>query len=613
MKSNNLGFVKVAACAPKLLKGNTEYNTNLILEAIATAEGEGAGIITFPSLALTGGGCGALYNQDTLYNGQLKGLKEIIDYTYNNSIAVIIGFYVRTLNTLIKCKAYISDGEVYVTSDTSITKEELQFFDRETEMFFDYNDFMENYFSSDTLLFDMENKISIGLAASSKGVLSFNSDNNINRIGQFDYLKDKAGIISSEQHCGLIHVSENGAIVIAENGQILASQSPFSNLGKVLFADVDYESINYNQLELNTVIHRTVDTEIPTIKTVTEETFTRQIRNNPFEPEDHMEMLKNCYEIFEIQSEALAKRLTVSHSNKSVLGISGGLDSTLALLVTINAHRIIGKPASDVVAVTMPGFGTTGTTYNNAVKMMKATGAEVREISIVDSVTQHFKDIGHDINNHNLTYENSQARERTQILMDIANMENGIVVGTGDLSEGALGWCTYNGDHMSMFGVNSAVPKTVIQLIVNWFIDYRLKEDKDFCSDNNLLAEALKGVLDTPISPELLPPTADGQIAQITEDNVGPYILHDFFIYHTVKNGTKPTKLKFLAIKAFQGTYDEEFIDKWIRVFYRRFFTQQFKRNCAPDSPAIGSIDLSHTKFVMPSDMDFNLWLSQLD
>lgn len=613
MKNNNLGFVKVAACAPKILKGNTKHNTNLILEAITIAEKEGAGIIAFPSLAITGGGCGSLYNQDTLYNGQLEGLKQIIDYTYDNSIAVVIGFYARTLNTLMKLKAYISDGEIYVTNDTSITQDELRFFALHKMPSIDYNDFIENYFAKDTLLFDIENKISVNLAVPSKGALLFNSDNNINRIGQFDYLKNKARLVSSEDRCGLVHVSENGAIVIAENGQILVSQSPFSNSGGVIFADIDYELINYHQLDLNTVIDRTVDTEIPAIKTVTEETFTRKVRNNPFEPQDHMEMLKNCYEIFEIQSEALAKRLTVSHSKKSVLGISGGLDSTLALLVTVNAHRLMGKPASDVVAVTMPGFGTTGTTYNNAVKMMKATGAEVREISIVDSVTQHFSDIGHDINNHDLTYENSQARERTQILMDIANMENGIVVGTGDLSEGALGWCTYNGDHMSMFGVNSAVPKTVIQLIVNWFIDYRLKEDKNFCADNDLLAEALRGVLDTPISPELLPPTADGQIAQITEDNVGPYILHDFFIYHTVKNGTKPSKLKFLTIKAFEGTYNEEFIDKWIRVFYRRFFTQQFKRNCAPDSPVIGSVDLGHSKFVMPSDMDFNLWLSQLD
>ena len=324
-------------------------------------------------------------------------------------------------------------------------------------------------------------------------------------------------------------------------------------------------------------------------------------------------MNERCREIFSIQAAGLAKRIEHSHSRKSVVGISGGLDSTLALLVCAYTHKLIGRPADDIIAVTMPGFGTTGKTYNNALTIMKLLGAQVREVSIKDAVNQHFRDIGHDPEARDITYENSQARERTQILMDIANQEGGLVVGTGDLSEMALGWCTYNGDHMSMYGVNASVPKTLVRFVVKWVMENKLsgpEEEPDFSSDNALLKTTLQDILDTPISPELLPPDPNGDIAQKTEESVGPYVLHDFFIYYTIRYGMEPEKLLFTAKNAFADEYDEAFIQKWMKVFYRRFFTQQFKRSCVPDGPKVGSVSLSpRGDWRMPSDADPALWL----
>ncbi|MFA6832622.1 MAG: NAD(+) synthase, partial [Bacteroidaceae bacterium] len=339
----------------------------------------------------------------------------------------------------------------------------------------------------------------------------------------------------------------------------------------------------------------------------------RKYEKNPFVPAASSEVNERCSEIFDIQATGLMKRIEHSRSKKSIIGISGGLDSTLALLVVAAAHKLLGKPTQDIIAITMPGFGTTGKTYNNALTIMKLLGADVREISIKNSVLQHFDDIGQKEENHDITYENSQARERTQILMDIANMEGGFVVGTGDLSEMALGWCTYNGDHISMYGVNCGVPKTLVKFVVKWVMEHKLSgpnEDINFSSNNKLLAKTLQAILDTPISPELLPPTENGEITQITEDNVGPYELHDFFIYYTIRYGMTPNKLLFAAKAAFAGQYDEDFIIKWETVFYKRFFSQQFKRNCVPDGPKVGSVSLSpRGDWRMPSDSDPEEWL----
>jgi NAD+ synthase (glutamine-hydrolysing) len=327
-------------------------------------------------------------------------------------------------------------------------------------------------------------------------------------------------------------------------------------------------------------------------------------------------MDQKCMEIFNIQSAGLAKRLEHTGSKKAVIGISGGLDSTLALLVCVEAFKLIGKDAQDIIAVTMPGFGTTGKTYNNAQTIMNLLGTDMREISIKESVLQHFKDIGHDPAQFDVTYENAQARERTQVLMDIANKEGGFVVGTGDLSEIALGWSTYNGDHISMYGVNSGVPKTLIRYVIKWVMDNRLSgsgEEINFSSDNVLLRRTLQDILDTPISPELLPPDKDGEIAQKTEDTVGPYILHDFFMYYMLRFGMTPKKLLHIAAVTFKDEYSEEFIKKWLIVFYKRFFAHQFKRNCSTDGPKVGSVALSpRGDWKMPSDADPSEWLKVL-
>ena len=332
--------------------------------------------------------------------------------------------------------------------------------------------------------------------------------------------------------------------------------------------------------------------------------FDRVYKNYPFVPADKSLRDERCSEIFTIQSCALARRLVQLNYPKCVLGISGGLDSTLAFLVVVEAYKKLGLDMKDIIGVTMPGFGTTGRTYNNACKFVEEYGATLKEVSIKDAAIQHMKDIGLDESDRSVAYENLQARERTQILMDIANIENGFVIGTGDLSELALGWCTYNGDHMSMYGVNSAIPKTLVRYLVDWVAD-KAEDGKK---------QVLKDILDTPISPELLPPDKAGNILQQTESSIGPYVLHDFFLYHFLRYGASPKKVFFLAKHTFNDSFENEIIKKWLRVFVRRFFTQQFKRNCCPDGVKVGSVGLSpRGDLVMPSDVLYGLWMSELD
>ena len=338
----------------------------------------------------------------------------------------------------------------------------------------------------------------------------------------------------------------------------------------------------------------------------------RKISQSPFLPDSQEKSYRNCEEIFNIQVQKLAERIAYTNSKTSVLGISGGLDSTLALLTTVYAHDKLGKPLTDVIAITMPGFGTTDRTYQNALQMMNSLGVTSREISIVNAVKQHFSDIDHPADVHDITYENAQARERTQILMDVANRERGIVIGTGDLSEIALGWCTYNGDHMSMYGSNAGVPKTVIQEVIRWFAEEKISKS-EFIQDSKVLKKALLDILSTPISPELLPPESQGNMNQKTEDKVGPYALHDFFIYHTIRNGATPRKVLFLAKIAFDGIFDEDTIRKWLKIFYKRFFGQQFKRTCSPDSTAVGSVDLSNANWTMASDTFGDEWIDEME
>jgi NAD+ synthase (glutamine-hydrolysing) len=346
--------------------------------------------------------------------------------------------------------------------------------------------------------------------------------------------------------------------------------------------------------------------------------LTRAYPKTPFVPADSDSIDARCNEIFNIQTAGLARRLEhAGAATKTVVGVSGGLDSALALLVCSETLKLLKRPTSDMIAVTMPGFGTTGETYANAVALANLLGADLREIPISDSVLKHFGDIGHDPDVHDHTYENAQARERTQILMDMANREGGLVVGTGDLSEAALGWATYNGDHMSMYGVNAGIPKTLVRFVIAWVAEHRLagcSEDEGFGSDDARLKDTLNRILDTPISPELLPPDDKGRIAQKTEDAIGPYTLHDFFLYYTMRFGMRPVKLLEIASRTFDGDYDRETVKRWLAVFYKRFFSQQFKRSCMPDGPKVGTVNLSpRGDWRMPSDASARVWLSDID
>ena len=396
----------------------------------------------------------------------------------------------------------------------------------------------------------------------------------------------------------------SGACTVAENGSLLAEGQRFSLDGTMAVADIDIDKLNaMRQLQNtftcdnsgNTVL---ADKELPFLD---EAYIERNFDPNPFVPSDDRERDERCREILAIQSSGLAKRMLHTKTQKLVLGISGGLDSTLALLVAVRTTEMLKIPNENIICITMPGFGTTDLTYSNACTLVKSLGATLKEISIKDACIQHFKDIGHDAEIHDVTYENTQARERTQILMDYANKVGGLLVGTGDLSELALGWCTYNGDHMSMYGVNASVPKTLVRHLVRNIADNSGRET----------AEILYSVLDTPVSPELLPPDKDGKIEQKTEDTLGPYEVHDFYLYHFLRFGTKPEKLLFMAKKAFRGTYDEERLRKWLEIFIKRFFNSQFKRSCLPDGPKVGSVSLSpRGDWRMPSDASYEEWLN---
>lgn len=593
---NSMGYLRVACATPKAKKAHPAENTNKILELIQQAEDKGTGLLVFPQLAITGSDCGQLFYQKQLYKHQLECMEDIVSFTDGKQVTVLLGYYEIEENRLFNKYAVIQNGEMF---DTSYIDD----LTRDQRKIFSYPQTDGIVYTDDYTTFSVNADAEISIISRCENPM----------VGQFKYSENVAMAASGESNNIAILLSTNGTAIVAENGKIITKKSPFEN-EELTFADVDTELVQHERLisAYEPGFDEADQIDIEEIRLWNGDDFYRPITAYPFEPETAEELYENCREIFEIQANALAERLAHTHSKVSVVGISGGLDSTLALLVTAYAHKKLNKPSEDIIAITMPGFGTTGRTYENALDMMRSTGATIKEISIVDAVTQHFRDIEHDMNDHSVTYENSQARERTQILMDIANKHGGIVVGTGDLSEEALGWCTFNGDHISMFGVNAGIPKTVIKYIVRWFIDVKLKEDLDFAPDNKLLAATLEDILDTPISPELLPPDEDGNIAQKTEDNVGPYELHDFFIYHTVRYGVAPKKLVFLAEKAFDGKYDNEFITKWLQVFFRRFFAQQFKRTCSPDSPQVGTVDLSPAHWQMPSDAFANTWLEEL-
>lgn len=457
-------------------------------------------------------------------------------------------------------------------------------------------------------------------------------------VGKAEYRKNLIIQKSKDSICGYVFASAgvyesstdlvfSGHCVISENGELLNESERFLRNNSIIYSEIDYDKINNERTIVhgydscasaysNTALYQTVNLDtLPVLKDSS--SLQRFYSKTPFIPEEPSKARESCKDAFSIQTAGLAKRMQHTNSRKSLLGLSGGLDSALALLVSAEAFRMLGKNNSDIITAIMPGFGTSGKTYKNAMTIARLLGTDIREISIKESVAQHFRDIGQDPEYRDKVYENAQARERTQILMDIANKEGGLVIGTGDMSEAALGFSTFNGDHMSMYNVNCGVPKTFVKEIINWFIGNKLggpDEDKSFSKDNKLLSETLLDVLNTPISPELLPADPEGSIVQITEDVIGPYALHDFFLYHTVKSCFTPKKLLEIAKAAFKDEYDAEFIRKCLAEFYRRFYSQQFKRNCSPDGPKVFSVGLSpRGDLDMPSDAEYSLWLQELE
>ena len=630
------GFIKIAAVSPAVTVGNVEKNCNEIINMLEKAKNQRVQIAVFPELSLCGYTCGDLFHQKALIDACYSGIMKICEYSkaFNGYIAV--GSPIKYNGKLYNCAVMINNGKVLgIVPKTYIPNYneyyELRWFEsgKGVSGVVNLSDNQTAIIDSG-LIFSVNEDTKIGIeicedlwapcppsiALAQQGaniILNLSASNEA--VTKNDYRKSLVKQQSARLFCAYAYASAgvgesttdlvfSGACTVAENGSLLAEGQRFSLDGTMAVADIDIDKLNaMRQLQNtftcdnsgNTVL---ADKELPFLD---EAYIERNFDPNPFVPSDDRERDERCREILAIQSSGLAKRMLHTKTQKLVLGISGGLDSTLALLVAVRTTEMLKIPNENIICITMPGFGTTDLTYSNACTLVKSLGATLKEISIKDACIQHFKDIGHDAGIHDVTYENTQARERTQILMDYANKVGGLLVGTGDLSELALGWCTYNGDHMSMYGVNASVPKTLVRHLVRNIADNSGRET----------AEILYSVLDTPVSPELLPPDKDGKIEQKTEDTLGPYEVHDFYLYHFLRFGTKPEKLLFMAKKAFRGTYDEERLRKWLEIFIKRFFNSQFKRSCLPDGPKVGSVSLSpRGDWRMPSDASYEEWLN---
>lgn len=643
------GFVKTACASPRLKVADCNFNSEQIICAAKDAAKNGASVIVFPELSITGYTCGDLFFQRTLQNASEVQLKRIISETAKLDSVIFVGLPVPRAEGIFNCAAAIKGGELLALFAKSYLPNYGEFYERRhftpfqqnmNTQFIDFAGFEEVPFGTDILIQDeKDSAITIGcelcedlwvpVPPSSRHILAgatiianLSGGNEI--IGKADYRRSLVKSHSARSLCAYLYANAGldestqdmvfaGHNLISENGTLLAESSLFSS--ETIYADIDVErlcqerrrttsfgfSANNNTFNSNYVI---VQIKMNVEKAAGE--FSRYVDPHPFVPSDKDKRTQRCLEVITLQAQGLAKRLRHINCQSAVIGLSGGLDSTLALLITCRAFDLCGIERSKVTAITMPCFGTTDRTYNNACSLAKECGATLKEVPIADAVRQHFADLGHDESLHDVTYENCQARERTQVLMDYANKTNGIVIGTGDLSELALGWCTYNGDHMSMYGVNSSIPKTLVRYLVQWFAE--ASED----AKNEKFASVLKDILDTPVSPELLPPK-EGVISQVTEDLVGPYELHDFYLYYLLRFGFSPAKIYFLAQNA-NLPYGKDVILKWLKIFYRRFFTQQFKRSCMPDGAKVGTINLSpRGDWRMPSDAVYSAWNEELE
>lgn len=630
------GFVKAAAVTPKIKVADTKYNAELILDMMKESTRQGAKIVVFPELCLTGYTCQDLFLQECLLQGAKDALMKLVKESASLDAIFFVGLPFEILGKLYNVAAVFSHGEVLGLVPKSYLPNYNEFY--EARHFVSGAELATEVVLPDgscvpadrDLLFVCEQmpKLRIGVElcedlwtpnppsishalAGASVLVNLSASNEL--TGKDSYRRELVSGQSARLLAAYIYASAgegestqdlvfSGHNIIAENGQILAESKRFGH--GILYSEIDVERLCAQRRRMTTfVTEDQTHTEILFSLKIEETKLTRFIDPAPFVPTDRQNREKRCDEILMIQAMGLKKRLEHTGAN-AVVGISGGLDSTLALLVTVRAFDLCGRDHKGITAVTMPGFGTTDRTYDNAVKLIQSLGAEFVEVDICQSVNVHFSDIGQDPSVHDVTYENSQARERTQILMDIANKKNALVIGTGDLSELALGWATYNGDHMSMYAVNASVPKTLVRHLVRYYADT--------CEDKQL-SDTLYDVLDTPVSPELLPPE-DGKISQKTEDLVGPYELHDFFLYYMLRQGFSPAKIYRLAKIAFAGTYEDAFILKWLKTFCRRFFAQQFKRSCLPDGPKVGSVAVSpRGDLRMPSDACATLWMEELN
>ena len=645
-----LDFVRVACAVPAVRVGDTKKNASDICDFLKRADDQNVDLLVFPEMALTGYTCQDLFFQETLHDGVKRGLREILDASAAcPAVTAVVGLPLRIGARMFNCAAVISGGEVWgVVPKTSIPNYsefyEKRWFasgDELTQDAFDIGSLLGEYPKlvpmGQNLLFQIGEGTLVGveicedlwtplppshLLALSGAEVIVNLSASNETIGKRAYRRELVTHQSASLDCVYAYCSAgstestqdlifSGQSLIAENGKLLAETKEAIATDYLLVQDCDLGKVRAdrrrNRSYADTAVRYGADAKIVPLRDglLRSDGTLYPLEKLPFVPSQRQNRIQRCMEIFQMQVAGLKQRLAVIGNPNAVIGISGGLDSTLALLVAVEAMRQLGRPATDVYGVTMPCFGTSDRTYNNSWELMRTLGISCKEINIKEAVSLHFSDIGHDSGVHDGTYENSQARERTQILMDYASVVKGIVVGTGDLSELALGWCTYNGDHMSMYGVNASIPKTLIR----WMID-AISEMRSFAASRPVLQD----ILDTPISPELLPPDAEGRIAQHTEDLVGPYALHDFYLYYTLRFGCTPRKVYALACRAFEGDFDGETIKKWLKTFYRRFFTQQFKRSCLPDGVKVGSVSLSpRGDWRMPSDASARLWLEEVD
>ncbi|WP_310937043.1 NAD(+) synthase [Clostridium sp. SHJSY1] len=632
MELKNMEFIKVASACPKTKVGDVEFNLSNIVECIKEAIENESKIIVFPELSITSYTCSDLFLQSTLLNKSMDGISELLEKTKNLDILIAVGAPLLHKNTLYNAAYILFKGKILGIVPKSYIPNYSEFYEKRwfTEGIGITNKIIDLPFQKDidfgtNLIFSCKD-FNFGVEicedlwvtippSSYLALMGANIIGNLSAsnelVSKMDYRRDLIKNQSARCICSYIYASAgvhesttdllfSGHLLISENGGILKENERFQRDNEVIYSIVDIFKLNSERMKNLSFRDSTkmLNTEPKVIKfsyeNVEIKEFDRYVHKYPFVPSNEIERELRSKEIFNIQSSALAKRFEHTGLKKAVIGISGGLDSTLALLVIVKTFELLKYPMKNIVAITMPGFGTTDRTYNNALNLCRELDCDLREINIVKASLQHFEDIGHNKEIHDVTYENVQARERTQILMDLANKEGGLLIGTGDLSELALGWCTYNGDHMSMYSVNPSIPKTLVRYLVKYVADRESTPS---------VAATLIDILDTPVSPELLPKDSEGKISQKTEDIVGPYELHDFFLYHFIKHGSSKERIFFLAKNAFKEDYSDEEIQKWLDKFMWRFFTQQFKRSALPDGPKVGSISLSpRGDLRMPSD-----------